>query len=114
MNVLQNLIPKEYATMAESTTKSLEFPESTAKVEQRGVRNRKRQGGRGMATPNPSFPPSSIYIDRQPAAVGAVGEQKAEGGEKRHYAHRRVLPFGQWPRKFPGQQQRHGHDDQKC
>ena len=31
MNVLQNLIPKEYATMAESTTQSLTFPESTAK-----------------------------------------------------------------------------------
>ena len=31
MNVLQNLIPKEYATMAKCTTKSLEFPESTAK-----------------------------------------------------------------------------------
>jgi putative transposase len=31
MNVLQNLIPKEYATMAESTTQSLAFPESTAK-----------------------------------------------------------------------------------
>jgi len=28
---LQNLIPKEYATMAESTTQSLAFPESTAK-----------------------------------------------------------------------------------
>lgn len=31
MNVLQNLIPKEYATMAESTTPSLAFPELTAK-----------------------------------------------------------------------------------
>ncbi len=31
MNVLQNLIPKEYATMAESTTQSLEFPGSTTK-----------------------------------------------------------------------------------
>jgi transposase-like protein len=31
MNVLQNLIPKEYATMAESTTQSLAFPGSTAK-----------------------------------------------------------------------------------
>ncbi len=31
MDVLQNLIPKEYATMAESTTQSLAFPESTAK-----------------------------------------------------------------------------------
>jgi putative transposase len=31
MNVFQNLIPKEYAAMAESTTPSLAFPESTAK-----------------------------------------------------------------------------------
>jgi putative transposase len=31
MNVLENPIPKEYATMAESTTASLEYPESTAK-----------------------------------------------------------------------------------
>ena len=31
MNVLQNLIPKEYATMAESTTQSLAFPGSSAK-----------------------------------------------------------------------------------
>jgi putative transposase len=31
MNVFQNLIPKEYATMAESTTHSLAFPESSTK-----------------------------------------------------------------------------------
>jgi len=31
MNVFQDLIPKEYATMAESTTQSLAFPESSTK-----------------------------------------------------------------------------------
>ena len=31
MNVFKNLIPKEYATMAESTTQSLAFPESNTK-----------------------------------------------------------------------------------
>ena len=31
MRVLQNLIPTEYATTAQSTTQSLSFPESTAR-----------------------------------------------------------------------------------
>jgi len=31
MNVFGHLIPKEYATMAESTTQSLAFPESSVK-----------------------------------------------------------------------------------
>jgi putative transposase len=47
MNVFQDLIPKEYAAMAESTTQSLAFPESSAKDVMTEIL---RQGAQRMLT----------------------------------------------------------------
>ena len=47
MNVFQQLIPKDYATNAESTTQSLAFPESNAKDVMTEIL---RQGAQQMLT----------------------------------------------------------------